>query len=402
MYNSLIMDLFKKCETIVNTVEQAQAVGIYPYFTPIQSTQDHRVKINGAEFIMIGSNGYLGLAADPRMKETAMKAVKQYGSTCSGSRFLNGTLDIHVRLEKDLAEFFEKDGALVFSTGFQTNLGIISSIAGKDDIIISDRLNHASIIDGCRLSFAEVKKYAHNDMSDLERILKTLPEAKGRLIIVDGVFSMEGDLAPLDEIVRLKKKYNTRLLVDDAHGVGILGKNGRGACEHFGVLADVDMVMGTFSKAFASLGGFVVSEKDVITHIKHTARALIFSASMTPAAVASAQFALDTIKSEPQRRIRLWEITERILTGFKKIGLNVGESQTPVVPVIVGPDEVCFAFWKMLFANHVFANPVISPATPPGRALIRTSYMATHTDEDINIVLEVFEKCAKELGLVKK
>ena len=396
------MDLFNKCQTIVNTVEQAQAIGIYPFFTPIQSTQDHRVRINGEEFIMIGSNGYLGLAADPRMKEKVIQAVEKYGSTCSGSRFLNGTLDIHVNLENDLAEFFEKDGAIVFSTGFQTNLGIISSIAGKNDILIIDRQNHASIIDGCRLSFAELKKYPHNDMNELERLLKNLPAEKGKLIVVDGVFSMEGDLANLPEIVRLKKKYNTRLLVDDAHGIGILGQKGRGACEHFDVLADADIIMGTFSKAFASLGGFVVAEKDVITHIKHTARSLIFSASMTPASVASAQFSLDIIKAEPQRRERLWQITDRILKGFKKIGLNVGESETPVVPVIIGPDEMCFAFWKMLFANHVFANPVISPATPPGRALIRTSYMATHTDEDITTVLEVFEKCAKEFGLIKK
>ena len=395
------MDLFKKCEAMVNIVTSAQNLGIYPYFTPIQSTQDHRVVIDGQEFVMIGSNGYLGLAADPRMRETVIEAVKKYGSTCSGSRFLNGTLDIHVRLEKEIAEFFEKDGAIVFSTGFQTNLGIISSIAGKDDILIIDRQNHASIIDGCRLSFAEIKKYRHNDMSELERILKSLPEEKGKLIVVDGVFSMEGDLANLPEIVRLKKKYNTRLLVDDAHGIGVLGRDGRGACEHFDVLGDVDMIMGTFSKAFASLGGFVVAEEHVITHIKHTARALIFSASMTPASVASAQFSLDAIRNEPERRERLWTITKRILEGFKRIGLDVGESETPVVPVIIGPDELCFAFWKMLYSNRVFANPVISPATPPGRALIRTSYMATHTDEDIDMVLDVFERCGKESGLIK-
>ncbi len=394
------MDLFKKCEATVRVVTGAQKTGIYPYFTPIQSMQDHRVTINGEEFIMIGSNGYLGLAADPRMKEAVISAVKKYGSTCSGSRFLNGTLDIHVKLEDDIAAFFGKGGALVFSTGFQTNLGIISAIAGKDDILIIDRQNHASIIDGCRLSFADIKKYPHNDMNELERLLKTLPPDKGRLIIVDGVFSMEGDLSNLPKIVRLKKEYNARLLVDDAHGIGVLGKNGRGACEHFDVLDDTDIIMGTFSKAFASLGGFVVAERDVITHIKHTARALIFSASMTPASVASAQFALDMIKAEPERRERLWQITERVLTGFKKIGLNVGECETPVIPVIVGPDELCFAYWKMLFENHVFANPVISPATPPGRALIRTSYMATHTDDDIDVVLDVFERCARELGLV--
>jgi len=394
------MDLFKKCEATVRTVTAALETGIYPFFTPIQSTQDHRVVIDGEEFIMIGSNGYLGLAGDPRMKETVINAVKKYGSTCSGSRFLNGTLDIHVKLEKDLAEFFNKDGAIVFSTGFQTNLGIISSIAGKDDILIIDRQNHASIIDGCRLSFADIKKYPHNDMKELERLLKSLPSDKGRLIIVDGIFSMEGDLSNLPEIVRLKKKYGTRLLVDDAHGIGVLGKNGRGTCEHFNILDDTDIIMGTFSKAFASLGGFVVAERDVITHIKHTARALIFSASMTPASVASAQFSLEVIRTEPERRTRLWKITERVLDGFKKIGLNVGESETPVVPVIIGQNEACFAFWKMLFENRIFANPVISPATPPGRALIRTSYMATHTDEDIDIVLDVFERCAKELSLV--
>jgi 7-keto-8-aminopelargonate synthetase-like enzyme len=252
------------------------------------------------------------------------------------------------------------------------------------------------------LSFAEVKKYRHNDVADLERLLKSLPDNKGRIIVVDGVFSMEGDMAPLDRIVELKKKYETRLMVDDAHGVGVLGEHGRGTCEHFNVLQDVDIIMGTFSKAFASLGGFVVASADVITHIKHVARSLIFSASMTPAAVASAQKALDIIKDEPERRKRLWATAARALEGFKKIGLDVGESRTPVVPVIIGADEACFAFWKALFNNGIFTNPVISPATPPGRALIRTSYMATHTDEDIQTILEVFAGCAREFGLVKK
>ena len=396
------MDIFKKCEMTVKEVDRACELGIYPYFTPIESALDHRVKFGGREFIMIGSNGYLGLAADPRLKEAAIKAVQKYGSTCSGSRFLNGTLDIHVKLENDLAEFYKKDGAIVFSTGFQTNLGIISALGGKDDILIIDRQDHASIIDGCRLSFADVKKFRHNDMEDLERILSSLPSDRGKLIIVDGVFSMEGDLANLPEIVRLKKKYDCRLLVDDAHGVGVHGRNGRGTCEHFDVLDDVDLIMGTFSKAFASLGGFVVADKDVITHIKHRARALIFSASMVPASVASARMALHIIKTEPQRRERLWSITRRVLKGFKEIGLDTGESETPVIPVIIGDDDKCFAFWKMLIANGIFANPVISPATPPGRALIRTSYMATHTDEDIDTVLRVFEKCAKEFNLGKK
>lgn len=395
------MDLFKKCKATVEAVERAKSIEIYPYFTPIESAQDHRVTIKGKEYIMIGSNGYLGLAADPRLKEAAIEAVKKYGSTCSGSRFLNGTLDIHIKLEQELANFFEKDGAIVFSTGFQTNLGIISSVAGKDDIIIIDRQDHASIIDGCRLSFAEVKKFMHNDMKDLERILKSLPHNKGKLLIVDGVFSMEGDVVNLPEIVHLKNKYNARLLVDDAHGIGVMGEKGRGVCEHFNLLDEVDIIMGTFSKSFASLGGFVVAEKDVITHIRHTARALIFSASMTPASVASALKSLEIIKNEPERRKRLWQITERVREGFKKIGLDIGNSTTPVIPVIIGEDEKCFAFWKMLFENGLFANPVISPATPPGRALIRTSYMATHTDEDISMVLDVFARCAKAFGLVK-
>ncbi|MEO0126894.1 MAG: pyridoxal phosphate-dependent aminotransferase family protein [candidate division WOR-3 bacterium] len=395
------MDIFKKCKATVEAVNRAKSINIYPYFTPIESAQDHRVMINGREYIMIGSNGYLGLAADERLKRAAIEAVQKYGSTCSGSRFLNGTLDIHIRLEKELADFFEKDDGIVFSTGFQTNLGIISAIAGKDDVIIIDRQDHASIIDGCRLSFAEVKKFKHNDMNDLERILKSIPHNKGKLIVVDGVFSMEGDVINLPEIVKLKKKFNTRLLVDDAHGIGVMGEHGRGVCEHFNLLNEVDIIMGTFSKSFASLGGFVVAEKDVITHIRHTARALIFSASMTPASVASALTSLEIIKTEPERRKRLWEVTERVRKGFKDIGLDTGESITPVIPVIIGEDEKCFAFWKSLFENGVFANPVISPATPPGRALIRTSYMATHTDEDINIVLDVFRRCAKEFGLVK-
>ncbi|MEO0185235.1 MAG: pyridoxal phosphate-dependent aminotransferase family protein [candidate division WOR-3 bacterium] len=395
------MDLFKKCKATVEAVERAKSIDIYPYFTPIESAQDHRVLINGKEYIMIGSNGYLGLAADERLKQAAIEAIKKYGSTCSGSRFLNGTLDIHIKLEKELAQFFEKEGAIVFSTGFQTNLGIISAIAGKDDVIIIDRQDHASIIDGCRLSFAEVKKFKHNDMADLERILKSIPHNKGKLLVVDGVFSMEGDVINLPEVVELKKKYNAKLLVDDAHGIGVMGEKGRGVCEHFHLLDEVDIIMGTFSKSFASLGGFVVSEKDVITHIRHTARALIFSASMTPAMVASVLKSLEIIKNEPERRERLWNITKRVMSGFKKIGLDTGNSTTPVIPVIIGEDEKCFAFWKALFENGVFANPVISPATPPGRALIRTSYMATHTDEDISTVLDVFAMCAKEFGLVK-
>ncbi len=394
------MDLYKKCKATIDAVDHARELHIYPYFTPIESAQDHRVMIGSKEFIMIGSNGYLGLANDQRLKDAAIHAVKKYGVTCSGSRFLNGTLDIHLRLEDSLARFFGKDGAITFSTGFQTNLGIISSIAGKDDIIVIDRQDHASIIDGCRLSFAEVKKFRHNDIDDLERLLKALPANKGKLIIVDGVFSMEGDLAPLPDIMRLKKKYHCRLMVDEAHSIGVMGKHGRGTCEHFGILDDVDLIMGTFSKSFASLGGFVAAEKDAITHIRHTARSNIFSASMTPASVMCAQTALHIIKNEPERRRRLWELTERVREGFKKMGFDTGNSETPVIPVIIGDDDKCFAFWKALFENGIFANPVRAPATPPGRALIRTSYMATHTDEDIGIILETFKDCGRTFGLI--
>lgn len=395
------MDLFTKCRATVQEVERARKLGIYPYFTPIESAQSNHVIIDGREFIMIGSNGYLGLAADPRLKQAAIEAVQQYGSTCSGSRFLNGTLDLHVKLEQELASFFGRDRALAFSTGFQTNLGIISSLAGKDDVIIIDRQVHASIIDGCRLSFAEVKKYRHNDLDDLERILKGIPADQGKLIIVDGVFSMEGEVVELPRVVELKKRYGARLLVDDAHGIGVLGEHGRGVCEHFGLISDVDLIMGTFSKAFASLGGFVVGDDEVIQHIQHTARSLIFSASMTPAAAASARKSLEIIQCEPERRERLWRITERVRDGFKNLGFDTGRSTTPVIPVIIGQDDACFAFWKCLYDQGVFANPVISPATPPGRALIRTSYMATHTDGDVTRVIEVFRDAARRTHLIK-
>ena len=395
------MDLFKKCQATMREVERARQLGIYPYFTPIESGQDRRVQIEGHEYIMIGSNGYLGLASDHRLKEAAVSAIKKYGTTCSGSRFLNGTLDIHVKLEKDLAHFFQKDLAIVFSTGFQSCLGIISSITNKDDFILLDRQDHASIMDGSRLSFAQIKKYKHNDIEDLDRLLSGLPANKPKLIVVDGVFSMEGDMANLAEIVRLKKKHGARLMVDDAHGIGVLGKNGKGTCEHFGVLGDVDLIMGTFSKSFAALGGFVAGPEDAVTHIKHTARSFIFSASMIPASVASAQAALEIIKTEPERRERLLKITQRVLSGFRNMGFDTGNSATPVIPVIIGENERCFAFWKSLYENRIFANPVISPATPPGRALIRTTYMATHTKEDIDIVLEVFQKCGRAFGLIK-
>ncbi len=395
------MDLFDKCSSRVKEVEEALTIGIYPYFTPVESAQDRRVRIMGRELVLIGSNSYLGLANDPRMKEAAIEAVKKYGTTCSGSRFLNGTLDIHVKLEQELAEFFEKEACIAFSTGFQTNLGLISAIAGKDDIIYIDRENHASIVDGCRLSFAEVKKFRHNDVKDLERIIAQAPANRAKVIIVDGVFSMEGDLSPLPDYVAIKKRYDARLILDDAHGIGVMGERGRGTAEHFGVLKDVDLIMGTFSKSFGALGGFVVGPRDPIVYIKHTARSLIFSASMVPASVAAARKALEIIKTEPERRSRLWATTHRMLKAYKEMGFNTGSSATPVIPIIIGDDTRTFMFWKALFEHGVFANPVRSPAVPPKRSLIRTSYMATHTKEDMDFVLEVFEKAGKGLGIIK-
>jgi 8-amino-7-oxononanoate synthase len=374
---------------------------MYPYFTPIQEVNGNKVKVDGKEMIMVGSNNYLGLLGHPRVMKAAQAAIDRYGVATCGSRFLNGTLDIHVELEKRLAEFMNKEAALTFSTGFQTNQGIISTLVGKGDMVVTDRMVHASIIDACRLSFGDVYKFKHNDMADLERILKSLKKNGGRLVVVDGVFSMEGDLANLPEIVGLAKKYEARVLVDDAHGIGVMGKNGRGTCEHFGVEDDVDLVMGTFSKSFASLGGFVAGEKKVISYIKHFARSLIFSASITPASVATVLATLDIIEAEPQRRERLWEITEKMKSGFQAMGYNTGETETPVIPVIIGDDDTTFLLWRFLREEGIFTNPVIYPAVPKDQTLIRTSYSATHTDEELDVVLKTFEKCGKVLGIIK-
>ena len=333
--------------------------------------------------------------------KAAQEAIDRYGVAICGSRFLNGTLDIHVELERRLAKFMKKEAALAFSTGFQTNQGIISTLVGKGDSVVTDRMVHASIIDACRLSFGVIHKFKHNDMTDLERILKSLKGDNGKLLVIDGVYSMEGDLANLPEIVGLAKKYKARVLVDDAHGIGVMGKNGRGTCEHFGVEDGVDLVMGTFSKSFASLGGFVAGEKKVISYIKHFARSLIFSASITPASVATVLATLDIIETEPQRRERLWEITEKMKSGFQAMGYNTGETETPVIPVIIGDDDTTFLLWRFLREEGIFTNPVIYPAVPKDQTLIRTSYSATHTDEELDIVLKTFEKCGKVLGIIK-
>jgi 8-amino-7-oxononanoate synthase len=348
---------------------------------------------------MVGSNNYLGLTNHPRVKEAAIEALRKYGSGCAGSRFLNGTLDIHVKLEEKLARFMRKEAALVFSTGFQTNLGVISALAGKDDVVLIDKMDHASIIDGCRLSFSEVKKFKHNDMEDLERLLQQYKD-KGKLIVVDGVFSMEGDIVDLPNVVRLAKKYGARVMVDDAHGIGVLGKTGRGTAEHFGLEDEVDLIMGTYSKSLASIGGFIAASEEVIHYIKHFARALIFSASPPPASVASVSAAIDIIEEEPERRERLHRNTQKMLKGFKELGFNTGQSKTPIIPLMVGDDHKAFVMTKMLHDRGVFANVAVSPAVPNGKALIRTSYMATHTDEQLDRVLQVFEEVGKILGLI--
>ncbi|MFH1551012.1 MAG: pyridoxal phosphate-dependent aminotransferase family protein [Planctomycetota bacterium] len=391
--------LFEKCGNF-EVAREAIRRGIFPYFRPIESAQDTEVLINGKKVIMIGSNSYLGLTTDKRVKKAAIEAVEKYGSGCAGSRFLNGTLDIHVKLEEKLARFMQKEAAVVFSTGFQTNLGAISTLVGKDDYVIIDRLDHASIIEGTRLSFGQTRKYRHNDMDDLERILGDIPNEAGKLIVVDGVFSMEGDLADLPGIVELAKKYGAQVMVDDAHGIGVMGTDGRGTAEHFGLQDEVDLVMGTFSKTLASLGGFIAGSETVIHYIKHLSRELIFSASIPPANVAAVDKALDIVIEEPERRARLWEITHKMKKGLEELGFDTGKSVTPIIPVFVRSNDGVFAMCMRLHEEGVFVNPVIEPAVPPDHALIRTSYMATHTDEELDRVLEAFEKVGKEFGLI--
>lgn len=392
-------DIFDKCFRF-DKAKSLISHGLYPYFRVIESAQDPEIIMNGRKMIMIGSNNYLGLTNHPKVKEAAIEAIKKYGTGCAGSRFLNGTLDIHVKLEEKLASFIRKESALIFSTGFQVNLGVISALVGKDDVVIIDKMDHASIIDGCRLSFGEVKKFKHNDMSDLERLL-TEYEDKNKLIVVDGVFSMEGDIANLPEIVALAKKYGARVMVDDAHGIGVLGKTGRGTAEHFSLEDDVDLIMGTYSKSLASIGGFISGSADIIHYIKHHARSLIFSASPPPASVASVSAAVEIIENEPERREMLWKNTRKMFKGLKDLGFEVGPSQTPIIPIVVGEDEKAFIMAMMLQEEGVFANVAVSPAVPNGRALIRTSYMATHTDEHLDIVLKAFEKVGRKLGIIE-
>ncbi len=395
-------DLFQKCRNYTRHKE-AEANGLYPYFKAIESGADAEVMIKGKKMIMIGSNNYLGLTTHPKVKEAATHAIQKYGSGCTGSRFLNGTLDIHEELEARLAKFIRKEKALLFSTGFQTNLGTISTLVGKDDVILCDRMNHASIIDGCRLAFGRTVKFKHNDIEDLERCLNSpdLEEANGSvLVITEGVFSMEGDLGALQQIARLKKKYGYRILLDDAHGIGYMGANGRSTAEHFGVEKETDLIMGTFSKSFASLGGFIAGPVEAIDYIKHNARALIFSASMPPSAVATVLAAVDIMEKEPQHREHLWRNVRKMQSAYRDLGFNIGRTESPVVPIIIGDFEKTLIFWKELFEAGVFVNPIVSPAVPADMCLLRTSYMATHTDDELDRVIDTMGKIGKKLGVI--
>jgi 8-amino-7-oxononanoate synthase len=373
---------------------------MYSFFRVIESAQDPEVSIGGRRLIMLGSNNYLGLTNDPRVKEAAIEAIRRYGSGCAGSRFLNGTLDLHVLLEERLAEFTRQEAAVTFATGFQVNLGAISCLVGKGDTVYLDKQDHACIIDGARLSFGEVRKFRHNDPSDLSRQMRQ-DGGRGRFIVVDGVFSMEGDIAPIPEILAAARESAAGVMVDDAHGIGVLGATGRGTCEHFGVEEEVDLIMGTFSKSLASVGGFIAGDATIIDYIKHKARTMIFSAAPPPASVAAALATLDIIEGEPERRARLWQNTLFFREGLKSLGLDTGNSQTPVVPIVVGEDTVALEMVQRLHEAGVFVNCVLSPATPPGRALIRTSLMATHTREQLARALEAIEKVGRHVGLVR-
>ncbi|MBS1586897.1 MAG: pyridoxal phosphate-dependent aminotransferase family protein [Bacteroidetes bacterium] len=373
---------------------EARAMGIYPYFRPISSAQDTEVIIDGKRVLMFGSNSYLGLTNDPRIKKAAIAAIEKYGSGCAGSRFLNGTLDIHLELERRLADYVGKDDAIVFSTGFQVNLGVLSCLTGRNDYLIFDEYNHASIIDGGRLSFSRVLKYKHNNMEDLELKLSNLPEEVVKIIVVDGIFSMEGDIVKLPEIVAIAEKYGANIMVDDAHGLGVIGENGAGTASHFGLTNEVDLTMGTFSKSLASLGGFIAADAPTIEYLKHHARSLIFSASMTPASTASALAALDIIQKEPEHIERLWANTHHATQLLKEQGFDVGETETPIIPIYIRNNEKTFLITKRLQENGVFVNPVVSPAVPPDATLIRFSLMATHTFAQIE---EAIDKLAEAM-----
>lgn len=395
-------DLFQKCFDFTRADEVKES-GLYPYFRPIEENEGPVVQIEGKKMIMAGSNNYLGLTAHPKVKGAAIKAVEKYGTGCSGSRYLTGTLDLHIELEKRMSKFFETESVLLFSTGYQTAQGIIPTLVQKGEYVISDKDNHACIVAAdlmAKGAFAEFKRYKHNDMDDLESVLSRIPKDKGKLIVTDGVFSTTGEIVHLPKMVELAKEFQARVLVDDAHAVGVIGKGGRGTGSHFGIMDKVDITMGTFSKTFASLGGFVAASERVINYIKHHAPALIFSASPTPASVAAAMAALELLEAEPWRVDMLVENADYMRDGFKKLGFTIIEGQTGIVPVIIGDDERTFIFWRKLFNAGVFTNAFISPGVPPGMAMLRTSYMSTHEMEHLDRILELFGEIGKELKII--
>lgn len=392
------VDIFDKTRTFTRARE-AQALGIYPFFIPFDDSEGTVVRYEGRELIMIGSNNYLGLTTHPKVREAAIEAIRRYGTSCTGSRFMNGTLSLHIELEARLAAFLGKEAALVFSTGFQTNLGTIAGIVGRDDVVITDKDDHASIVDGCRLSYGEMMRFKHSDMADLERVLGKIADDRGKLIVVDGVYSMGGDIAPLPEIVALGKKYGARVMVDDAHSVGVLAQ-GRGTSAHFGITDQVDLIGGTFSKSFASIGGFIAGDEQIIHYIQHFARSLIFSASLPAPNIASVLAALDIIESEPDYVQRLWDNADFMKKGLKELGYDIGNSQTPVIPIIIRDEGMTIMFWKALFDAGLYTNAVIPPGVPPNMSLLRTSYMATHTIEQLTRALDILDKVGHQVGIL--
>lgn len=396
------MNLLRKRMARYDLPQQIKAKGVYPYFRCIESEQNTEVIMNGRRVLMFGSNSYLGLTNHPRVIAAAIEATRRYGTGCAGSRFLNGTIDLHLQLEHELAQWVGKEDVMVYSTGFQVNLGVVSCLTGREDYVICDELDHASIVEGRRLSFSMPRKYRHRDMASLERELARCHPESIKLIVTDGVFSMEGDIAPLSDIVRLARKYNANIMVDEAHGFGVLGPEGRGTCHHFGVADEVDLLMGTFSKSFASIGGFIASDRDTINYLRHNSRSYIFSASLTPAATAAAMESLHIMQEEPERIEHLWDVTRYALNGFRSLGFEIGATETPIIPLYVRDMEKTFLVTRMLFDEGIFVNPVVPPACAPNDTLIRFSLMATHTREQVEFALDKMSVCFCKLGLLNK
>jgi 8-amino-7-oxononanoate synthase len=392
------MDLFKKCSEYTLAKEAIKA-GIYPYFIPLSDNEGTEAVMRGKRLIMCGSNNYLGLTTHPKVRQAAKDAIDRYGTSCTGSRFLNGSLELHEQLEAELAEWVGKEAALVFSTGMQANLGAISALVSRGDTAVLDKEDHASIVDGARLSWGKISRFLHNDPASLEQALADIPPGQSTLVVVDGLFSMQGDIALLPAIAPLCKKYGARLMVDDAHAMGVLG-GGHGTAAHFGMTADVDIIMSTFSKSFASLGGFIAGDEYVVHYIKHHARSMIFSASIPPSNTATALAALQVMREEPERIARLNQIGARMRESYRQLGFDIGNSQTPVIPICIGDEERTLLTWRLLIENGVFVNPVLSPAVPLGQQLLRTSYMATHSDAQLDRVLDAFERVGKQVGLI--